>query len=247
MNKIVDVCEKISAAGCLKKYYEKNNIENYKIISMGLNLSIGDIKNNHLSFLRKLYNEETYDYNVNIQELLNNINETTKVRIWASLGNDDDYLLLLYICNLLNGKCNNISVIYTTDYNKYALSLNCCDYKEVNKLLEYEQQLTKEDINNFSDKFKRVVQDNSELRVLKDGVIENKKYSDYYEIIIEKLREFGRCTIARLIGNLMVNRIINDSIDTTYLYIIDKLIAENKIKIVETGDRHFVDIIEIAN
>lgn len=100
---IIDICDNYAGGACLKKYYDKNKITNYKIICMGLNLAVGDIKSNHLSFLRTLYEDNTYNYNDSINELLNNLTNS-KSRIWSSKGSDDDYLLLLYLCNLLKDK-----------------------------------------------------------------------------------------------------------------------------------------------
>ena len=144
--RIIDVCE---GSSTLDRYYQENNINDYKIVCMGMVLSIGDIKNDHLSILRTLYGEDIDDYNDSINELLNNLNNT-KFRIWSSRKSDADYLLVLYLCNLLKDKSNCLSVIYTTDYDKYVDSIGALDYKEFEKILEYEKELSIEDINRFS-------------------------------------------------------------------------------------------------
>ena len=53
--KIIDICEGLTACGCLKHYYESNNIKDYIIFPLGMSLSIGDIKNNRIDFLRIFY------------------------------------------------------------------------------------------------------------------------------------------------------------------------------------------------
>lgn len=95
--KIIDVCDNYAGGGCLKQYYVKNEITNYKIICMGLNLAIGDIKNNHVLFLRTLYNDNSYNYNESINELLNNLSNS-KIRIWSSRGVVVMITYCYYIC-----------------------------------------------------------------------------------------------------------------------------------------------------
>lgn len=245
--RVIDVCDNSGGANCLKKFYEENQINNYKIIDMGLNLAIGDIKNNHLSFLKKLYNDDSYDYNNSITELLNSINDTTKIRIWSSKGNDNDYLLLLYLCNLLKDKSNHISVIFTTDYNDSVLSINSLYYKEIDLVSKYEKMLTLNEINNYSSEWEKLLEVNSELRVLENGIVKNKSYSDYDNIILRLLSKIEPCTVANLIGELMANFVINDTGSAEYQYLIDRLINQNKIRIIEKEDSHFNDIIETVS
>lgn len=137
--KLVDVCDDYAGEGSLKKYYEENKITNYKIISLVLKLSAGDIKNNHLAFLRTIYNDEFYDYNFEINEVLTYLNDY-KIRIWTSKEKSDDYLLLLYLCSILKDKPTNISVVFTTDYNKDLLSIDCLNVKEITQTLKLEKK-----------------------------------------------------------------------------------------------------------
>ena len=242
--KIIDVCEKPSGAGSIKCYYDKNNISNYQIIAMWLSLTIGDIKNDRSVFLKELYGDLNLDYHDAVNELLNSIDEDTMVRVWSSKGNADDYLLSLYICNLLKDKVSNMSVVYSTDYLEEVISINAADYKEIPELLKHEIKLTKDDINKFANEWNELCSINSDLRVLENGKIINKKFSDYDAIILDKLELLGPCKIASLIGYLMANYTINDASDAVYLYLVDRLIYQNNIKVVTKGESHFIDIIE---
>lgn len=242
--KMIDICDNYSGAGCLKAYYQENNKSDFQIIAMCLNLSIGDIKNDHLSFIKKLYGDTRHNYNESINRLLNSIDKNSIIRVWSSNRNADDYLLLLYICNLLKNKCDNIYVVYSTDYNENAVSINGMDYREINKLLKNEKQLTTHEINTLSNEWNKLIGINSELRVLENGRIVNKQYSDYDDIILAKLKELKQCRISDLVSELIANFVINDSDSSVYLYLIDRLIYDNKIKIIEKGERHFMDIIE---
>ena len=115
--KIIDICEGFAACGCLKQYYESNNIKDYIIFPLGMSLSIGDIKYNRIDFLRNFYQDDNYDYTKSLNEILNNITNDTIIRIWSSKKNDGEYMLLLFLCNFLKDKTNKVNVIFASDYN----------------------------------------------------------------------------------------------------------------------------------
>lgn len=241
---IIDICEKFSGRGCLKRYYESNNIFDYKIISMGLLLSIGDIKYNHLSYVKDLCDDYFYDYSYSINEVLKNA-ENNKIRIWSSKGDDDDYLMFLYLCDLLKDKCTSISVIFVTDFSKGILSINALSYKELDAFMENEIQLSSADIINYSDEWKDLVEVNSDLRVLENGTVKNKSFNQYDKNILDILDKLGTCKISDLIFNLMINYVINDACSFVYQYLVDRLIQQKKIKVVKKEKDHFYDTIEL--
>ena len=250
--KIIDICENFSAYGCLKQYYENNNIKDYMIFALEMHLSIGDIKNNHLEFLKKLHQKYcdynyTYNYNEVLKEILNNITNDTVIRIWSSKKNDDDYMLLLFLCNFLKDKINTINVVFSSDYNELQYSINFLDYRKVNDVLKYEKTLSKDEIKAYAKEWNDLVEINSELRKLENGEVKNKKYSDYYDIILNTLKERTPCKIGNLVGECMGKEILNDARDFVYLTLIDQLIDLNKIKIVKQGTRHFVDTIDLSD
>ena len=248
--KIIDICENFSAYGCLKQYYENNNIKDYMIYALEMYLSIGDIKNNHKDFLNRLYQSNysytcNYNYNEELKKILNNITNDTIIRIWSSKKNDDDYMLLLFLCDFLKDKINTINVVFSSDYNELQYSINFLDYKKVKDVLKYEKTLSKDEIETYAKEWNKLVEINSELRALENGEVKSKKYSDYYDIILSILKERTPCKIASLIGECMAKEVLNDARDFVYLYLIDQLIDLNKIKIVEKGTRHFVDTISL--
>ena len=250
--KIIDICENFSALGCLKQYYEKNNIKDYMIYALEMYLSIGDIKNNRLDFLKKLHKKYcdynyTYNYNEVLKEILNNITNDTVIRIWSSMKNDDDYMLLLFLCNFLKDTINTINVVFSSDYNELQYSINFLDYKKVNDVLKYEKTLSKDEIKDYAKEWNNLVEINSELRVLENGEVKSKRYSDYYDILLNILKGIAPCKIGNLIGECMGKEILNDASDLVYLTLIDQLIDLNKIKIVKQGTRHFVDTIDLSD
>ena len=243
--KIIDICEGFSACGCLKHYYESNNIKDYIIFPLGMSLSIGDIKNNRIDFLRKFYQDNNYDYTELLNEISNNITNDTIIRIWSSKNNDDEYMLLLFLCNFLKDKINKINVVFANDYNEFLCSISALDYRKVNDVLKYEKTLYKGEIKAYAKEWNNLVKINSELRVLENGEVKNKKYSDYYDTILNIFKGITPCKISILIAECMGKEILNDASDLVYLTLIDQLIDLNKIKIVEKGTRHFIDTIDL--
>ena len=154
-------------------------------------------------------------------------------------------MLLLFLCNFLKDKLNTINVVFANDYNELQYSINFLDYKKVNDVLKYEETLSKDKIKAYAKEWNNLVEINSEIRTLKNGEVKNKRYSDYYEIILSILKERTPCKIASLIGECMGKEVLNDAKDFVYLTLIDQLIDLNKIKIVEKGTRHFIDTITL--
>ena len=245
--KIIDICEGFAACGCLKHYYESNNIKDYIIFPLGMSLSIGDIKNNRIDFLRRFYQDNNYDYTELLNEISNNITNDTIIRIWSSKNNDDEYMLLLFLCNFLKDKTNKINVVFANHYNEFLCSINALDYRKVNDVLKYEKTLYKGEIIAYAKEWNDLVEINSELRKLENGEVKNKKYSDYYDIILNILKERAPCKISILIAECMGKEILNDASDLVYLTLIDQLIDLNKIKIIKQGTRHFVDAIDLSD
>jgi len=246
--KTIEICEGYGAAGVLKKAEEDN--DNIRI-PFNLCLSIGDLKGLEdyercfLSLLGNEYFEPDFKENINL--IYNEIEKGSKIRIWTSHRSNDDYLLFLYMCDLLKDKVDFIYVVYSDEYNEHCWTLSCMDYLEVRQLFSKEHKLSKNEINEYAKKWQKIRQINSELRIVNDNEIQNLPFSHYDEEILSRLKQKGECTIASLVAELMGNLVINDMGDLEYLYLIDILIKKNKIKIIEKGERHFLDKIVIES
>lgn len=243
--KVIDLCEGYGGAGCLKRYYMENNIEDFQIHSFGLCLASGDIRDDRLKYLREFYEDENLSITF-VEKVFESITEDSVVRIWSSKSNDDDYMLLLFLCNKLRGKKCKLSVIFSDTYNKYMTSIDAAGYKEIAPLLKCEHELSSEEIAEYACKWDELVNINSELRVLENGEIKCKKYEDYYDTILNVLRNKGNCTRSCLCGECMAARVINDAGSLLYAYLIDKLIDLDKIKIVENAEKKYLSIIEVV-
>ncbi|MDE6142173.1 MAG: DUF1835 domain-containing protein, partial [Bacilli bacterium] len=240
--KIIDLCEGYGAAGCLKRYYMENNIRDYTIHSFGLCLASGDIKNNRLEYLKDFYQDEKLSIDF-IDRIKEEITPDVGVRIWSSKLNDDEYMLLFFLCKFLKDKCVNIRVIFSNEYSEFVTSIEAADYKEIEPLLKYERELSLEEVEEYANKWDELVSINSELRVLENGCVKCKRYEDYFEAILYLLKKRGSCTKSCLVGDCLVARLINDTGSLLYTYMIDKLIEEKKIKIVKEEEKSYLNVI----
>lgn len=224
---IIDITSSVSGAYTLKEYYKRNDIKDYCIFCLPLVLSIGDIKND-------LFDRDVLDndFKEDIEKLLNSINQDSIIRIYSSKIDIDDYLLMLYICNLLKDKDNTIKVVFVSDY-KDVFSLGALDTSEIKEVLNKEIELTKEEANNYSKEWEELINVNSELRVFENNRVINKNYSDYDDIILNELDKLGQCKIPVLVGNLLANAITTSYEVQTYSYLVERLIKNNKIKLNE--------------
>lgn len=242
--KIIDIVDEYGGVGCLKRYYVEKGIDDYNIYSFNLELSFGDIKNNRRAFLEELY-EIDFDYEELLKKLESEISDDVVLRIWSSKRNDNAYLLLLFICDRLKNKIDKMKVVFVSDYNDYICNVGSLDYKEIEEILKYEQEINKNKILEYATLWDELKSINSELRVLENGIVKNKRYADYYEDILNVLEEKGECTIANLVGECMARHLINDGL-TIYSYIIDRLISLEKIKINKKSEKHFNYVIKIG-
>lgn len=244
--KIIEICESYAAAGIITRYYRESGIKSHLIIPLVMHLSIGNIQDDRTEFLRTLYQDNDYCYSEALNKILTSLTDETEIRVWSSRKNDDDYMLLLFLCNLLKDKTNKIRVIFSSDYDESVYSINAINYLELAEILKYEKLLSKDEIESFSNEWLHLVNINSELRVIENGIVKNKKYADYYDSLINVLKRKSKCTIANLIADCIVKKIINDADDLLYLIIIDRMIDLDKIKVIEKGTSHFTDVVQLV-
>ena len=158
--------------------------------------SIGIINNNIISYndeFYKLIKEEGIydikkDYNLedNLNLLNNFINDKNKIRIWTSHNQIDDYLMFLFICNYLtNINYENIYVIFSDIYNKDYYSPSCMDKNELEESLKYEHKLTKEEIIKYNKEWLRIVNNNSDMRIINDNKVECVSFNYYDSYILD--------------------------------------------------------------
>ena len=241
--KTINICEGDAGAQNIKRYFSEIIIEENITFSLAMSLSIGDIKTDRTAFLKNLYPTGSNNYKKILKKITEYISKYDKIRIWSSNSSTDDYLLLLFLCDYLKEKTTKISVIFSDDY-KNIKSMDALYYKEMNELLQYEKNLKVQEIKLLSNQWRKLVEINSDIRVFDKQEVKCKKYSDYYNQILDILTKISPCRVVTLITNCMIKDILNNAGDAIYFMLINQLIELNKIKIIKETPNHLQNIIE---
>lgn len=199
------------------------------IIELGMCLNIGK-----LDGIIDNKREELYEYNLllkyDFNSELNEINKYDHIRIWSSIYDADDYCLLLFLCSKFKDK--EISVIYSNEFNNCATTITNLSAEDINDYLNKEHLLKKYEKEDFNNDWIKVLNDNTELRYLLNGNVESVDINYFDEYILNRLDKLGKITLYNLVGDLIVDPPIPKVIfsDWIYMYLIEKLEQENKIK-----------------
>lgn len=215
----------------------KSKLNKNEIIKFDTIFSIADLSNieNYEIYLpKKIYLENIiYNFKSRIDELNKSIKNKNKIRIWSSHKEINSYLLLLYLCNYLKDYKCDIFVVYSNEYDEECYSPSCMLCEELEKLSHLEHKLTKEEILSFSNEWVNIRNINSEMRILENNKVKSVSYDYFYDEILEKLKKLGAVKQIHLIGQLVAD---NHMIDTIFVYLINRLIRLNKIDIVEKDE-----------
>ena len=243
-NDVVEIIVGGSAYLSLKSSCFKDN----NIIDFPISFSAGDLLeiNNYVIRLPKnIYLEEIIcDYKDKIIELYNLVDKGYKVRVWTSHYDPDDYLLLLFICSYLKDKVDNIIVLYSDEYKDECYSPSTMTGEELEKLSTHEHILSKEDINKLLKEWNKIVEENSDLKIIKSGKIKSVKYDFFNDEIINILNKKGSASIIDLIYELNVKYHLDDRI---IRFLIDRLIDLGKLGITEKNEKYIKSIVKVVN
>src|SRR5574344_2251012 len=210
-------------------------ITNNPVINLEMCLNIGKLDtiiNNKREELREYNGNLKYDFNKELDE----ISKYDNIRIWSSIYDADDYCLLLFLCNRFKEK--NISVIYSNEFNNYATTITNLLVEDIREYSTKEHKLKDYEKEDFIKEWNYVINDNKELRYMINGIVKSTDINCFDESIINRLKEIGECFIYELIGNLMVNPIIEKVFlsEWIYMYLIIRLENDNRISINENDE-----------
>lgn len=232
-------------------YYtmKRSNLSSNNIIMFNVLFNISDlsnVENFRVKIPEQLFFEEK---NINFKEeydiIINNIKEGNKIRIWTSRKDIYSYLLMLYVCNIINTYNYELYVLYSDDYNKDFLSPSVMMENELEKLSMLEYKLTNKEISDNASTWKKLVYENSDLRVIEGENVKSVSLNYYNSYILDTLQQLGKVKMSELVGTLMSNVYLND---ITYVYLIERLIDSKKIKItLNKNIRYFENLVEINN
>lgn len=222
-----------------KSCFKENNIIDFRVP-----FSIGDLSkiNDYVVKLPKcIYNEEIIcNLNNDILILDSFIDKDYKVRIWSSHYDVDSYLLLLFICNYLKDKVDNIIVLYSDEYKKECYSPGVMTSKELEKLSTLEHVISKEEINMLAEKWEIIKYENSYLRIIENKKVKSVDYDYFNDEIINILNQKKSATIIDIVYELTKKYYISDSVFT---FLITRLINCGKIRIIEKNEKFIKSII----
>ncbi len=241
---IIEIVSKDSAMGCLKGS-KNNNIK----VCLPLYLSFGslsDLKNYKRTDLGKLFDNEDcfyysslgYDFSSLINKLAYYVKKCEMIRVWSSHLDVDDYLLLLYICNLFSDK--KISVIFAEEFNWHCYDLGCMDARDVPELIRREHILLPYQIEEYIKEWNQIAGYNAELRIIENGIIKGVSIDYFNDQIIKILDSLGEANINKIIGELMGQNLICNACHSLYKHLIDRLIKMNRIEIVSNEDNKII-------
>lgn len=211
-----------------------SKLKENEIILFNTIFSVGDLTDidNFKIYVPKEIIElmQVYDFSKQINILNNAIKNNNKIRVWCSRKDSDSYILLTFICNYLkNIKCN-LYVVYSDDYDNSCMSPAQLREEELEKASYYEQKLTNNDILELSKVWYYIKNNNVDIRIMENNKVKLVSYDYFDDIIINKLKELGEIKQVVLVANLLSNFHL---IDLIFVYLINRLIKDNKIVIIK--------------
>lgn len=208
-----------------------------EIIDFRVSLSVGDLTNidNYIVELPKnIYHEKIIcNLNNEISKLITFADNNYKIRIWSSHIAPDSYLLLLFVCSCLKNKIDNITVLYSDEYKKECYSPGTMTSGEFEKLSTIEHILSKKEICELSDIWNMVKKENSNLRIVQNGIVKSVNYDYFDNEIIDLIVKLKSIRIIDLTYELSKKYYISDSI---FVFLISRLIDLGRIEVVESNE-----------
>ena len=248
MKNTIEVVFNLSSNGLLLK----SSIKNENIVLLDMHLDIGnleDLKNYKRSFLKNIgYNDDEIDYSNKIKFLLDNVRNNKKIRIWSSHKNSNEYLIVLYICNLLEKYDAELYVVYSDEISSEAKSVGELDKEEIKNVDALERKLLKEEIMVYSKIWNSLLSDNSDIRYIDfDNIIKSCSYDYLDKKILGELKKYNEIRVGKFISNLKIDCIITEIDYSEYPYLIERLINKSEIKVIKKCDDLFDCLIKKEN
>ena len=219
-----------------------------EIIKFNTAFSIADLSHiNQFKIIlpKDIYKEEIiYDFSEEMNILNSSIKEKNKIRIWCSHQESDSYILLAYISNYIKGKDCSLYVIYSDEQNKKILSPAMLRELDFEKLTDMEHKLTNDEIVELSNLWNKIKRQKSDMRIMENEKVKLVSYDYFNDILLKKLNELGEVKSSVLVGHIMSNLHISD---TVILYLVERLIELKKIIVIEKDERLWNCTIKIGN
>ena len=226
----------------------RSKLSKNEIIKFNTTFSIADLSQINqfkIKLPKEIYKEEiVYDFSEEINKLDSSIKKKNKIRIWSSHQDSDSYILLAYISNYVKEKNCDLYVIYSDEQEEKIQTPAMLTEQELETSTKNEHKLTKEEITKLSDLWKKIINQKSDMRIMENKNIKLVSYDYFNDTLLNKLKELGGVKCAELIGHIISNLHISDSI---ILYLIERLIKSKKIIIIKNDDKLINSIIKVHN
>ena len=219
----------------------KINLENSDILMINMLFNVGDLSNisNYIIDIPKelCFSKENYCVKEETYKIIDNINKKNKIRVWSGHRDVYSYLILLYVSSVIKKYNYELYVIYCDEYNEDYPSISSMNEDEIKKLIKLEHKLSIEEIENNYNVWKKLINLNTDFRVLEGGIVKSVSLDYYDDYILDTLKELGKVKVSQLIGKLMQKVYLQDIL---YEYLINRLIKNERIIIYKDN------LIEIA-
>lgn len=211
------------------KLFKEDNI-----ISFDLMLNIGDICNLEIIKNRNVCNKRI-NVDKKIKILLSKVKENEDIRFWYSSINSEDVCFISYALYLINKHYSNKNIMIIDAYDKNMPTLGSFLLDEIKELLNIEKKLSNEVINDLVSNWKKLENQNSNLRLLNNGKLESFSYNYLDTKILNALSKYDEVDIYSFVGiEFMPKGFCSIYGDLIFHYRIKELIKLNKIKIVRS-------------
>ena len=241
-----DIIEIVSSSSGLRLLKCSGN-ENIKVC-LPLSLCIGKLDSLtpfNRSVLSRYYKKDiSYDFTDNFNKLKGIVDNCKRIRVWASHLDSDNYCLLLLMCYLYQDK--KISVVFSEEIDWEAITLSFVSEKELHELEKKEHILTNCQKKDYCNEWKKIVNDNKELRYMINGTVVSCDIDIFDNEIMDRLKKKGSIYIFKLVADLMANPIIPRVVysDWIYIYLINRLEEKGIIKSVIIDEKKYIELNE---
>lgn len=213
---------------------KNSKLNENEIILFNTIFSIGDLRDidKFKIYVSKdiIESMQVYYFSKEINELNNAVKNGNKIRIWCSRQDSDSYILLVYICNYLKDTKCDLYVVYSDDYDSSCMSPACLKEEELENSACYEKKLNNENILELSNEWNYIKNNRADIRIMENNKVKLVSYNYFDDIIVNKLKELGAVKQVTLVAHLLSNYHL---IDLIFVYLINRLIENNKIIIIE--------------
>ncbi len=225
---------------------KKSALNQHKIILLNTRFSIADL--NFLDHFKVILSKEIYseDNEYTFLDEILEIKKSKDIRIWCSKQEADSYLLLMYLCYLLQYDDYHLHVVFSDDCRKDWNSPSILKEEELLEIEKYTHLLTSSEIKEYAQSFEQVKNTKGLMWIMEDGQLKAVDYHYFDSILLEMLAEMKTVKTSALVAKFMRSHVMSDLVIT---YFILHLIEDGKIKVVtqEENVRLFDCLIEINN